>query len=79
MGEYEKARKHIEKSLTINREIGDRDGEASCYVNLGDVYKSVGEYENGREYIEKSLTIYTELDDRSGEASCYANLGVAYG
>ena len=72
------AREHIEKSLTIYTEIGDRNGEASCYTILGAVYKSVGEYENAREHIQKSLTICTEIGNRNGEASCYANLGDVY-
>ena len=28
VGEYEKAREHLERSLAIQKEIGDRNGEA---------------------------------------------------
>ena len=42
VGEYDKAREHLEKSLAIKKEIGHRKGEASCYLNLGVVYKSLG-------------------------------------
>ena len=79
VGKYEKAREHIEKSITIRREIGKRNGEASCYANLGTLYKSVGEYDKAREHIEKSPTVCSEIGDRSGKASCYEDLGVVYG
>ena len=78
VGEYEKAREHLEKSLVIKKEIGDRNGEADCYTNLGNVYRSVGEYEKAREHLEKSLVIKKEIGDRNGEADCYTNLGNVY-
>jgi len=33
----------------IQKETGDRNGEAYCYANLGAVYLSVGDYENARD------------------------------
>ena len=44
VGEYAKAEEYLHKALTINTEIGDRNGEAICYGNLGNVFHSVGEY-----------------------------------
>ena len=35
------------------KEIRDRNGEASCYGNLGNVYQSVGEYEKAKEHLQK--------------------------
>ena len=32
VGEYAKAEEYIHKALTINTEIGDRNGEATCYL-----------------------------------------------
>ena len=78
VGQYEKAREHLEKSLVINKEIGDRNGEADCYTSLGNVYTSVGQYEKAREHLEKSLVINKEIGDRNGEATCYTNLGNVY-
>ena len=60
----------------MNKEIGDRNGEAACYKNLGVVCQSVGEYEMARQHLEKSLLINKEIGDRNGEAGCYRNLGV---
>ena len=62
----------------IRREIGDRNGEASCYGSLGNVYTSVGEYDKAREHFQKSLVIMKEIGDRNGEACCYTSLGNVY-
>ena len=74
IGEYEKARKSLKNALAIKKEIGDRSGEATCYVRLGTVYQSVAEYEKTREHFEKALLIKKEIGDRRGEATCYGNL-----
>ena len=57
------------------KEECDTDGEASCYINLGNVFRSVGEYAKAKEYLQKALTIKTEIGDKHGEASCCINLG----
>ena len=57
LGEYEKAREHYEKSLSINKEIGDRNGESDCYANLGSVYQSVDKFDKATEHLEKALAI----------------------
>ena len=78
VGEYEKAREHLEKSLAIKKEIGDRNGEATSHGKLGNVYLSVGEYEKAREHLEKSLAMRKEIGERNGEASSHGNLGNVY-
>ncbi len=60
------------------KELGDRNGEASCYVSLGTVFETVGEYVKAKEYLEKGLTITKEIGDRNGEASCYYELGTVF-
>ena len=75
VGEYAKAEEYLQKALTIKTEIGDKHGEASCYENLGTVFKSVGKYAKAEEYLHKALTINTEIGDKHGEASCYVTLG----
>ncbi|XP_078354224.1 tetratricopeptide repeat protein 28-like isoform X1 [Oculina patagonica] len=66
------------KALAIRKEIGDRDGIASCYGNLGAVFGCVGEYDKAKEYHEKALAIKKETGDRNGEACCYRNLGTVF-
>ena len=38
------AKEYVEKALAIKIQIGDKEGEASSYENLGSVFQSLGEY-----------------------------------
>ena len=78
VGEYAKAEEYLQKALTINTEIGDKHGEASCYISLGNVFQRVGEYAKAEEYLQNALTINTEICNKHGEASCYINLGSVF-
>ena len=78
LGQYDKAKEYLQKALVITTEIGDRQGEASCYGNLGTVFRSLGQYDKAEEYLQKALVITTEIGDRGGEASCYGNLGTVF-
>ena len=73
--EYKKAQEYLQKALTIKTKIGDKHGEAPCYINLGIVFYSVGEYAKAEKYLQKAITIMTEIGDKHGEAACYLNLG----
>ena len=75
VGEYAKAEEYLQKALNIKTEIGDKHEEASCYLNLGNVFLCVGEYAKAEEYLQKALTIKKEIGDKVGEATCYSNLG----
>ena len=75
VGEYAKAEEYHQKALPIKTEIGDKDGQASCYGSLGNVFFSVAEYAKAEEYLQKALTIRTEIGDKDGQATCYINLG----
>ena len=78
LGEYEKAKEYLEKALAIKIQIGDKNGEASSYGNLGTVFQSLGEYEKAKEYLEKALAITIQIGDKNGEASSYGNLGTVF-
>ncbi|CAH3024005.1 unnamed protein product [Porites evermanni] len=76
--DYQEAQAVLKIALCVYKEIEDKDGEASYYGNLGNVFESVGEYAKAEEYLHKALTINTEIGNRKGEASCYGNLGVVF-
>ena len=73
-----KARDHFEKSLLMKKEIGDRNGEADCYVNLGTVHQSVGQQDNANEHFQKALAIKRETGDKQGVIFCCQNLAVLF-
>ena len=78
LGEYAKAQEYIEKALAIRMEIGDREGEAADYGNLGTVFSSLSEYAKAQEYTEKALAIRMEIGDKEGQAADYGNLGTVF-
>ena len=55
----------------IRKEIGDKEGEATDYGNLGTVFQSVGQYTKAEECLQKALLIQKVIGDRKGEASTY--------
>ena len=67
---------YLQKALAIETAIGDRNGEGSCYDNLGTVFHSLGQYDEAKEYFQEALLITTEIDNREG--SRYANLGSVF-
>ena len=56
----------------IKKEIGDRNGEAACYANLGTTHESLDEYGKAEECYKKALVITNEIGDRNGEAASYS-------
>ncbi len=76
--QYREALQSWENALSIYREIGDRNGEASSYNNLGEAYRSLGEYQRAIEFLQQSLDIAREIGARNVEASSLGGLGNAY-
>ena len=61
--------------MKIRKEVVDRKGEASSYLNLGEVSRSVGKYGEAKEHIKKALMITKGIGNRENEAICYGSLG----
>ncbi|XP_022787620.1 G-protein-signaling modulator 1-like [Stylophora pistillata] len=55
-------------------EIGDKEGEADDYGNLGTVLHAAGQYDQAKEYYEKALAIRTGIGDMTAEGADYGNL-----
>ncbi|HLK60608.1 MAG TPA: tetratricopeptide repeat protein [Chthonomonadaceae bacterium] len=75
-GDYGIARAQYEESLTIRREIGDRQGIALSLNNLGNLTYYQGDYETAQRLHEESLAIRQEMKDKPGIASSLNNLGI---
>ena len=76
LGQYDEAKEYFQEAFLITTEIDNREGEGSCYANLGSVFESLGQYDKAKEYLQKALVIATEIDHRKGEAGDYGNLGI---
>jgi len=75
-GDYASARACMEQALEINRQIGDRAGEAANLDGLGLVARNQGDYAAALSYQEQALALLEPLGNRAGEASNLGNLGL---
>jgi tetratricopeptide (TPR) repeat protein len=58
LGDNEQAKKYLEESLDLSKEIGDKRGIAESMLRLGNVTNSLGEFELAKNYYEDSLNNY---------------------
>ena len=72
LGQYDKAKEHLEKGLKIAEDSGDRKTQAYCYRDLGGL---LNDNAKAKEYFEKALAITKEIGDKENETACYCNLG----
>ncbi|MDQ3194318.1 MAG: tetratricopeptide repeat protein, partial [Bacteroidota bacterium] len=77
-GDVDKARKLLDESLKIRRELGDKTGINDSLVRLGILEYDQGRYEQAAELYEEGLGIYRELGDKLGIAIILNNLGNVY-
>ena len=69
---------YFQKALIITTEIGDIEGEALWYGNLGTVFQSLGQYDMAKEYLKEALVISTKIGNKVGKAADLANLGILF-
>src|SRR5262249_16118223 len=82
IGDYLTARKLLQESLVIRRQLGDKGGLALSLNSLADVTLDEGDYDATRPLLEESLTINSELGDRAAVAYLlddFAGLAAAQG
>jgi tetratricopeptide (TPR) repeat protein len=75
-GRLEEAAEWYGRSLTIEVELGNRQGIASSYHQLGAMAQDLGRLEEAAEWYGKSLAISEDLGDRQSMASSCHQLGV---
>jgi len=74
-GEPDAARRLFERSLTIWRELGDRDLQARELNSLGIAHHHLGEPEVARPMLEESIAIAREIGNLVRLAAALTNLG----
>jgi tetratricopeptide (TPR) repeat protein len=77
-GKYLRAIEYYQQSLNIQRNSGNRYGEATSLSKLGNIYDSLGEYSRAIEYYQQSLNIQRDIGNRHGEATSLNALGNIY-
>ncbi|MET8180845.1 tetratricopeptide repeat protein [Streptomyces sp. NPDC005336] len=74
---YEEALRCAEESLTLFRELGDRQGEADALFQAGRAHLSAGRRSASLACLGTALTLYQQTGDRHGEAETLNVQGVA--
>ena len=77
-GASKEALESFEKSLSIRRDLGDRQGIAISLNNIACVHRRHGNYDQGLEHIQESLSISRQLGDRHATATSLNTMGLLY-
>lgn len=75
-GEYEKAKRLYEESLSIGEQFNYKSGKASNYHHLGIISYTQGDYESAEKYYRESLAIHVEEGDQIEISSLCHELGM---
>ena len=78
LGDYRQAVDLHTQALAIDRDIGNRYGEAVDLTNLGLCHASLGDYRQAIDLHTQALAISRDIGDRRGEASELGNLGLCH-
>jgi tetratricopeptide (TPR) repeat protein len=78
LGDYRQAIDLFTQSLTIDREIGTRQGESAALGNLGGCHFYLGDYWQAIDLFTQALTIAREIGARRDECIHLGNLGLCY-
>ncbi|WP_421797698.1 tetratricopeptide repeat protein [Haliscomenobacter sp.] len=77
-GQNDQALELYEQSLTIDKKIGDRQGEGATLNNISQIYYAKGDYDTALRYLEQSLAIRQQIGDRQGEGATLNNISQIY-
>lgn len=74
-GDYRRARTYFERSLVLQRQLGDRLAIARTIHYIGRIYAAEGEHDQARQSYEESLALAEEVGDNRGVAATLHELG----
>ena len=77
--DLKKSLSNANKQLSIARKINFKQGLASAYNNIGNVFQSKADWAQAIKYYSESLKISRQIGDKSAEASANGNIGSIYG
>src|SRR5919199_1326284 len=77
-GKYPNSTEAYQQALAIERQLGDRGGEASTLKLIAGNHARLGEFRQALELHEQVLTIVRELQDPVGEAGALVGIGKTY-
>jgi len=78
LGQLQPAEESYQQALQIDRETGNRLGQAEDLGNLGTVHAQRGDLQRAEQFIRQALEIHQAIGNRLGEAAALSNLGIVY-
>jgi tetratricopeptide (TPR) repeat protein len=75
---YAEASSQLTACLELNRQMGDRRGEARTYQALGDVSAYQGRDADALSHAERALALFQAIADQAGEAGVLNDLGCCH-
>lgn len=76
LGDYARSRACYEQALAIQREMGDRYGEAVTLANQGEIFRGQGDVQQARANFEQALLLNEQADDPHLKSVLLHNLGL---
>ena len=67
-----------QKALALNEVLGRKEGMATNYGNLGNIYNARGELDKAEAMYQKALSLDEALGSKEGMAADYNALGIVY-
>ena len=74
--QYDETDRILGQSLTLSRQVGDRQLEALVLNRLGSIALNQGAYDKTQAYYETSLALFRQINDQRGEGIVLNNLGI---
>ncbi|MFX1513207.1 MAG: tetratricopeptide repeat protein, partial [Promethearchaeota archaeon] len=78
LGEFDRAEKHLLKSVALYKKAGDTKCEVETLVDLAKTHEFKNEPMSQLKILHKCLTLYEELEDQEGIAEIFLYIAQAY-
>jgi tetratricopeptide (TPR) repeat protein len=76
IGEYQQSKTYFEQAVTLQREIGNKHGEAVTLTNHGELLRIHGDYKQARQHFETALELSAQPPDPQLKSVIDHNLGL---
>ena len=74
LGDYDNALRYLHTALQGFEKLGDKNGIARVYNNVGEIHRARGEYDDALEWYQKSINLKQQLGDHAGLAATCNNI-----
>jgi tetratricopeptide (TPR) repeat protein len=78
LGKYKKSEDMFNKSVAIDKKIGDKLQEGKKYNNIGVIYRNRNMHKKALQYYLRALKIFEELEANHDRASVLNNIGLTH-